>query len=314
MNSLLTALRAAGEATRLRILAVLRNSELTVSELVEVLDQSQPRVSRHLKLLCDSGLLERYQEGARVFHRIADNGSMAHISRALLEMLDIPDQELQRDQARLSNIKSRNAALAAAYFRKNALEWDSIRTRMVDDMDIEQRLISFIKEKKTGLLLDLGTGTGRMLEIFSPYIERGIGIDTSREMLTVARSNLDSAGVKNCTVGQHDIRQLHFSDETIDSVMIHQVLHYLDSPEEVVHEAVRVLKPQGQLVVVDFLPHDLEFLREKHAHRRLGITVQSLQQWCGPEVCQLVHAEQLSANEKDDPGSLTVGLWNFEKK
>ncbi|NKB76875.1 MAG: metalloregulator ArsR/SmtB family transcription factor [Gammaproteobacteria bacterium] len=313
MKGLLTALRAAGESTRLRILAILRTSELTVSELVEILDQSQPRVSRHLKLLCDSGLLERYQEGARVFHRITDNGSMISIAKGLLEMLDIPDQELLRDQARLDNIKSRNSALAAAYFKKNALEWDSIRTRMVDDLEIEQRLVSFIKAKKPAALLDLGTGTGRMLEIFSPHIQQGIGIDSSREMLTVARANLDSAGVTNCTVRQYDIRQLNFPDNAVDSVVIHQVLHYLDSPEEVIHEVVRVLKPKGQLIVVDFLPHDLEFLREKHAHRRLGITEQALQQWCKPDRCKLVYSEQLSTNEQTNYSSLIVGLWNFEK-
>jgi len=313
MNKLLSTLRAAGEITRLRMLSILSSSELTVSELVEILDQSQPRVSRHLKRLCDCGLLERYQEGARVFHRIADAGESAVIARKLIEMINPDDPPLVQDQIRLKVIKSRNAELAATYFSKNASEWDSIRSRMASDTDIEKWLVRSLNPANPDLLLDLGTGTGRMLEIFSPHIKRGIGIDLNREMLLVARSNLDTAAVTNCTVRQNDIHRLNFPDQVADVITIHQVLHYLDDPDRVIKEAIRVLKPHGQLLIVDFLPHDLEFLREQHAHRRLGIAERTLRQWCHRYGCTLVEHEHLSNRENNQNDALTAGLWSFRK-
>ncbi len=313
MTALLTALRAAAEITRLRILSALRNSELTVSELVEILDQSQPRVSRHLKLLCDSGLLHRYQEGARVFHRIADAGEMARVARGILDMVDLSDSELAQDQQRLQLIKRKNADRAAAYFSKNAAEWDSLRKLAVPDTYVEKKLIDWINIDKPDLFLDLATGTGRILEIFSPYIKKGIGIDLSQEMLLVARSNLDSAGATNCTVRQGDISQLTFQDNSIDTITLHQVLHYLEDPEVVIREASRVLKSEGQIIIVDFLPHDLEFLREIHAHRRLGISDKSIMQWAQKNDLTLSSQEKLSSQTPGDSRMLSVGLWNFKK-
>jgi ArsR family transcriptional regulator len=313
MNKLLDALRAAAEITRLRILSVLSRSELTVSELMEILGQSQPRVSRHLKLLCDAGLLQRYQEGAWVLHRIADTGETADIARGILQMIDSSDSVFFQDQARLQQIKQFNAKRAAAYFSKNASEWDSVRTLAVPDTYIEKKLIDCLNIQEPGIFLDLGTGTGRILEIFSPYIQRGIGIDLSREMLQVARSNLDSAGVTNCTVRQCDINKLNFNENTVDIISIHQVLHYLDEPERVISEASRVLKPGGQLIIVDFLPHDLEFLREKHAHRRLGISEQSITQWAQANNLSLLDSEILSSRNPQNDKQLSVGLWNLKK-
>ncbi len=313
MAKLLAALRAAAEITRLRVLSVLSGSELTVSELVQVLKQSQPRVSRHLKLLCESGLLERYQEGARVFYRITDAGEMARVARGILTMIDMNAHELEQDQRRLGQIKNKNAERAAAYFSKNASEWDSIRRLAVPDTYIEQKLIDCLNIDQPELFLDLGTGTGRILEIFSPFIIRGIGIDQSREMLRVARANLDSAGVNNCAVRQADIQNLRFDDNCVDLISIHQVLHYLEKPEFVVGEAARVLKPGGQLIMVDFLPHDFEFLREKHAHRRLGISRQLISRLAQNNHLVEVSFENLAPASRDNAHHLSVGLWNLRK-
>jgi len=313
MTTLLAALRAAAEITRLRILSVLGSSELTVSELVQILDQSQPRVSRHLKLLCDSGLLQRYQEGAWVFYRITDSGTMADVTRGILEMIDVSEQEFSGDQFRLEQVKRRNARRAAEYFGENAVEWDNIRLLAIPDTYVEKKLIDCLNINNPELFLDFGTGTGRILEIFSPFIQRGIGIDLSREMLSVARSNLDSAGATNCTVRQSDICRLNFDDNTSDVVSIHQVLHYLDKPEQVIKEASRVLKPDGQLIIVDFLPHEFEFLREQHAHRRLGISEQSISQWASANQLRLVAFEKLSSRKPDNDRQLSVGLWNLKK-
>ncbi|MCY3768833.1 MAG: metalloregulator ArsR/SmtB family transcription factor [Gammaproteobacteria bacterium] len=313
MVKLLAALRAAGESTRLRILSVLSSSELTVSELMHILDQSQPRVSRHLKLLCDAGLLQRYQEGAWVFHRINDSGSMATTTRGILDLIDQTDRVLSLDRYRLQEIKQRNADRAAEYFRKNAGDWDSIRKLAVPDTDVEKKLIECLGPDQPKLFLDLGTGTGRILEILSPHIEKGIGIDLSREMLLVARSNLDSAGTANCTIRQGDLSQLPIEDESVDAISIHQVLHYLENPRRVIEEAARVLKPGGQLIIVDFLPHDLEFLRENHAHRRLGFSDQTISSWAtGNQLC--VHRrEKLVPPGNGDKKSLSIGLWSLRK-
>jgi len=315
MRPPLIVLRAIAEVTRLRILSVLRNSELTVSELMEILEQSQPRVSRHLKLLCDAGLLQRYQEGSRVFHRIVDSGEMADFISGVLDLTDMQDMQdidLVRDQQRLQQIKNRNAAMAAAYFRQNAAEWDTIRTLAVPESYVEKKLIDCLDVECPDLFLDLGTGTGRILEIFSPYIKKGIGIDMTREMLMLARSNLDSAGARNCSVRHQDIGNLSLEDNSVDAITIHQVLHYLDRPDKVIREAARVLRTHGQLIIVDFLPHELEFLREKHAHRRLGISPQWILQWAGYCGLSLISSEQLSSTGADKH-DLSVGLWNLRK-
>lgn len=314
MNKLLTALRAAGESTRLRILAALRHGELTVSELTQILDQSQPRVSRHLKLLCDSELLERHQEGAWVFHRITDRQGIAEIARGLLDMIDFSDPELERDQKKLAQIRAEKSALAASYFSQHAEEWDSIRVRMVSDTDIEQRLGELLHSRSIDLFLDLGTGTGRILEILAPQVRKGMGYDLSREMLGVARSNLENAGVTNCTVRSSDIHSIGMDDACADLITIHQVLHYCDNPEKVVSEAARLLKPGGQLLLVDFLPHDLEFLRELHAHQRLGFSASTIEQWCNRSGLKIASFEKLQAGTSgNDHQTLTVGLWNALK-
>ena len=312
MRPLLTALRAAAEITRLRILSVLRNSELTVSELMEILEQSQPRVSRHLKLLCDAGLLERYQEGARVFHRLPDTGEMSELLSGILDLTDKQDEDIHKDQLKLKQIKARNADMAADYFRESAAEWDTIRKLAIPEAYVEKKLIDCLEIEQPDLFLDLGTGTGRVLEIFSPYIKKGIGIDMTREMLMLARSNLNLAGATNCSVRQHDINNIAFENNSVDAITIHQVLHYLDEPEKAINEAARVLRNDGQLIIVDFLPHELEFLREKHAHRRLGISEQSIIQWTKNCNLRMISREHLSS-QKPDQFNLSIGLWNLRK-
>lgn len=312
MLPLLSILRAAAETTRLRIFALLINSELTVSELVEILKQSQPRVSRHLKLLCESGLLTRYQEGSWVFHRLSDKSKMASVIDGLTQMIDLEEAIFAEDQSRLQLVKDRNARQAAEYFSNNAIEWDDIRKMAVPDRDIEASILELLGHSSPDLLIDLGTGTGRMLQIFSPYINRGIGIDINREMLQLARSNLDCAGVTNCTVRLHDFNQTPFDDETVDAIVIHQVLHYIERPEKILLEATRILKVEGQLIVVDFLPHELEFLRQNHAHRRLGFADKTLTDWgkvCGLKASSVHHLHP----EENKENRLSVGLWNFKK-
>ena len=280
MDALLAALRAAGEPTRLRLVQLLTRGELTVSELVHILGQSQPRISRHLKLLTEAGLLARHPEGSWVFYRLAKNGPGAEVAGHLTALLAAgEDQVLTRDLERLAEVKRARADAAAAYFRHNAESWDKLRSLHIDDREVEKVIVRLLPKRGIQNLLDLGTGTGRMLELLAPRAVRGLGIDLSREMLAVARANLERAGVGNCQVRQADIYQLPFPDRSFDAATIHQVLHFLDEPGDVIAEAARVLAPGARLLVVDFAPHDLESLRHDHEHRRLGFEDAEIVSW-----------------------------------
>lgn len=280
MDELLAGLRAAAEPSRLRLLALCAHAELTVSELTQILGQSQPRVSRHLKLLCDAGLLDRFREGTWVFYRLAQRGAGAELTRVIIDQVPPDDSVLARDLARLDDVRRARAESAAAYFRANAPRWDRIRTLHVDDREVERALLESLPKTGIGDLLDIGTGTGRVLELFAGRVGRAVGIDLSREMLSVARANLDRAGLRNCLVRQGDMYQLPLPDQSFDAAIIHQVLHYADEPADVIEEAARVLKPGGYLLVADFAPHDLENLRSEHAHRRLGFRDEDVAAWC----------------------------------
>jgi ArsR family transcriptional regulator len=280
MDHLLAALRAAAEPTRLRLLVLCARGELTVSELTQILGQSQPRVSRHLKLLCEAGLLDRFHEGSWVFYRLSQASPASAMARHLVEACGEGDPTIVLDLQRLAAIKRQRADLASAYFRENAARWHQIRSLYIDEAEVEAALIEIIAAADPRDLLDIGTGTGRMLEILAPRVEHAVGIDQSREMLSVARVNLERAGLENGRVRRGDMYQLAVPDASFDAVVVHQVLHYADRPAAVIAEAARVLRPGGVLVLVDFAPHDLEFLRDEHAHRRLGFADPEIAEWC----------------------------------
>jgi ubiquinone/menaquinone biosynthesis C-methylase UbiE len=302
------ALKAAGEATRLRILVLLSEAELTVTDLKQILRQSQPRISRHLRLLVEAGLVQRFREGAWAFFRLAESGGAADLARALVGRLDPADPVLARDRERLAAVRAARVAAAQAYFRAHAAEWDRIRKLHVADAAVEAAIVEALADHPVHALLDLGTGTGRMLELFGPTIERGLGIDLSREMLALARVRIERAGLKHCSVRQGDIYDLALPANSFDTVVIHQVLHFLDDGARAIREAARVLAPAGRLLVVDFAPHDLEFLREEYAHRRLGFAPETVTQWMTAAGLDLVMHRSL-APEPNSEGKIAVSLW-----
>jgi ArsR family transcriptional regulator len=322
MDALLEGLRGAAEPTRLRLLALLAQSELTVSELTHILGLSQPRISRHLKLMSAAGLIDRFKEGAWVFYRLAERGEGAHLARTIISLFSQDDPELGRDLVRLDDVRHVRSQTAEDYFRQNAAHWDRIRSLYVSESDVEHAICDLIATASCrsgagagiGQLVDFGTGTGRILEVLGPFAQSSIGLDANREMLVIARTNLERAGIQNWQVRHQDILSVALEDGVADVVTIHQVLHYLSEPDRVIGEAARILKPGGRLLVVDFAPHDLEFLRQEHAHRRLGFSRDEVENWCRAAGLQPLQARALAPRKKAGSDKLTVLLWLAEKK
>ncbi len=312
LDATLSVFRAIGEESRLRIMALLAQGELTVSELTQILGQSQPRVSRHLKILADAGLVERHREGAWMFYRVAGRArreeSLTAVLFAIAAMKDSGDRIIARDAERFAQSRQARAAQAAAYFEANAKEWNRLRRLHLPESDIETRMVALTGKNPVELFIDLGTGTGRMLEIFADRYETGVGYDLSHEMLAIARANLEQAGVAHAQVRHGDLFSLPMESETADIVCLHQVLHYLAEPEAAVREAARLLKPGGRLVISDFAPHALEFLRDDHAHRRLGFSDDEVRAWCQATGLGLERVETLSPSSGERK-KLTVKIW-----
>lgn len=308
LASLVGVLRAAGEGTRLRLLALLADGEHSVKDLTEILGQSQPRISRHLKLLADAGLVERNAEGAWAYYRLAE-GSAAQMLRQLLERVDPDDAEIGRDRARLAAVREAQARQAAVYFAKVADSWDVLRKLHVPDSAVEAAILEAVGKRKVDLLVDLGTGTGRMLELLAGHYRRGIGVDQSREMLTVARAKLAAAGVSAAQVRLGDIGNLDPSlRAAADLVVLHQVLHYFDDPGRLLDEVRPAMKPDGEMLIVDFAPHEFEFLRQHHAHRRLGLSEAQMAGWARSAGLRV---RSLATFPRTDAEGLTVCLWRL---
>ncbi len=314
METLLSGLRAAGEHTRLRLLALLSRNELTVSELTWILGQSQPRVSRHLKLLSEAHLVDRIQEGAWAFYRLADGGPATKILAALVALLPGDDPDLNRDYQRLEAVKRDRAQAASAYFGDIAESWDRIRDLYVAESDVEQAMLAAAGDRAIDTLLDLGTGTGRILQVFAERIGRGLGIDASREMLSVARANLAKHHSGHCQVRHGDIYNLSVPAGSMDVVTIHHVLHFLDDPATAIAQAAEALRPRGRLLIVDFAPHSLEMLRSDYAHRRLGFDDAEVTAWCLAAGLEDVRVKHLTVTGASDAEKLTVSLWTSRQR
>ncbi|WP_404864216.1 ArsR/SmtB family transcription factor [Georhizobium sp. MAB10] len=308
LDEIVDLLKAAGEQTRMRLLWLLATSDLTVTDLTDILGQSQPRISRHLKLLGEAGLIERYQEGAWAYFRLTSEGRAAALARLLIDAISANDAILARDAERLRAVQKVRAEKAQSYFSRNAESWDDLRSLHVSDDRVEAALTELVGTTPFDSMLDLGTGTGRILQLFQGLYRRGIGVDASRDMLAVARANLDRNGLSHASVRHGDIFNLPLDRETFDLVTIHQVLHYLQSPDDAIAEAARMLRPGGRLIIVDFAPHELERLREEHAHVRLGFAHQTIGEAlrsAGLSIERIVDLEP----EEEGSETLTVTIW-----
>lgn len=312
LASVVLQLRAAGEVTRVRILALLAHGELSVGELTQVLGQSQPRLSRHLKFLTGAGLVERLPEGAWVFYRLPAEGRARMLLDTIISGIDPEDPDLRRDLVRLREVKGERAAAAEAYFARVAEHWDELRTLHYSDAEIEKAVLATAGPGPFDLVVDFGTGTGRMLSLFAPRARRVEGIDLSHQMLTVARSKLEAENAANASVRHGDATASPYADNSASLVIIHQVLHFLDDPGRALNEAARVLKPGGRVIVVDFAPHTLEHLREQHAHRRLGIAEADLERWA--EKAGLVPSLARTFRAPEGDKGVAVVVWSADSR
>ena len=273
-------LRALADPTRLRIMRLLATMELAVGELAQVLGQSQPRVSRHIRILVDALLAERRKEGSWVFLKaaIGEQGapSLGRAAAQLLARAETDDPAFAarcaEDRRHLAAIRAAREATAAAYFAARAGQWDQIRTLHCPDGPVEAALAAALAGAPVGHLLDIGTGTGRMAELLAPGAEHVTGLDMSPEMLRIARARLQHLPADKFDLVQGDFASLPFAGGSFDTVLFHQVLHYAQAPELALAEAARVARPGGRIAVVDFAAHDREDLRSAHAHARLGFT------------------------------------------
>lgn len=307
-ETLLSALAAAGEETRLRLLALVAEVELTVSDLVIILGQSQPRISRHLKLLVEAGLVERHREGAWAFFLMAQRGTAAALGRDILARLDFDDPVRAADRTRLAEVRRARAEQAVRYFAAHAANWDELRALHVAEERVEATIREMTGPTPIHHLLDLGTGTGRMLELLAPLATRAVGMDQSPQMLAVARARLEKAGLRNVQLRQGDIYALPAERDFYDLVIIHQVLHYLDDPARAVCEAARALRPSGRLLIVDFAPHEEVSLRANHAHHRLGFAAEEIAALMEDSGLDVIERRDLVPN-RNEGGKLTVSLW-----
>jgi len=299
--------QALADPTRLRILALLRIMELSVGELAQILGQSQPRVSRHLKILADAAVLERRKEGSWVFLTLADTERTDPVFALIDSWSDESTRALfAADAARTEAIRADRAEAATRYFTAHAEVWDQIRSLHVAESEVELAIGRALDRRPLGRLVDIGTGTGRMIELFGPRSTQAIGIDRSSEMLRLARVKLEAAGIAS-SLRQGDMYALPLNDESADSVIIHQVLHYAHSPAAAIAEAARVLAPGGALLIVDFAAHDRDELRASDAHIRLGFDDEVMAGWFAAAGLAVDHVEHLEG------GELTVTVWRGSK-
>lgn len=308
-EGVVTALKAAAESTRLRILLLLAAGELSVKDLTQILGQSQPRISRHLKLLAEAGLVERFREGSWAYFHVSDGTQGGKLALDILALVNEADPVVERDRDRAEALRREREMSAQIYFREHAADWDRIRSLHVAESEVEQAMSAALGGGPFKLLVDLGTGTGRILELFADRYERGLGFDLSHAMLAYARSKLSRAQLTRAQVRYGDIYALALPDSVADAVIMHQVLHFLSQPAHAIREAARLLAPGGLLLIVDFASHDLEFLRQDYAHDRLGFEAPQVAQWFKEAGLEPLEQRDLAPQTNGGRERLTVSLW-----
>jgi ubiquinone/menaquinone biosynthesis C-methylase UbiE/DNA-binding transcriptional ArsR family regulator len=317
MDQILSLMRALADPTRLRIALLIRQLELSVGEVVDILGQSQPRVSRHIRILDEAGLAQRRKEGSWVFLRPGPKLNDGRLDPLLALSDDSDARMMKRDIAKLEEVRAARAKMAATYFAEHAAEWDQLRSLHVAEADVEDAMKRLLTISPLGRVLDVGTGTGRMIELFAGDAAHMTAIDSNSEMLRLARAKLSGLMLLHkkplsVDIMMGDFNNLPVEDGSFDTILFHQVLHYAQAPERVIAEAARVLAPSGRMMIVDFATHDREELRSVHAHARLGFSDDSILRSFASCGLYMVHSDTLGDTTVES-GRLTVKIWLGEK-
>jgi len=303
MNAILQIFQALADATRLRIMLLILEMELSVGELALILEQSQPRVSRHIRILVEAGLINKYKEGSWVFLRPSDTASLKPLASLFATDAVQAEISIRSDREKLQHVRTSRAEMAERYFEEHAAEWDTIRTLHVADAQVEEAILESVSGQALGNLLDIGTGTGRMVEIFGPEATHVTALDKSPAMLRLARAKIGKSGQTPVDFILGDFNALPIDPASTDTVILHQVLHFAQHPEQVIAEAARTLTGNGRMMIVDFASHDHEELRTRDSHARLGFSDSSINRWFSASALTLSHSQSL------DGGALTVKIW-----
>lgn len=238
-----SALRAAAEPTRLRLLALLARAELTVGEICDVIGQSQPRVSRHLKLLCDADLLDRLREQLWVYYRVPASGAARETVAQLLALVDENDDVVRRDRRRMEEVIAERG-------RRAADELADERVTGTSEV-IDATVLAELAGEPIGALLDVGTGSGHILKLLGANATRAVGIDISGDALRLARTKVHSAGLSHCELQRGDMYDLPFAAPLFDTAVAERVLAEAERPVLALAEICRTLKHGGRAIVIE---------------------------------------------------------------
>jgi ArsR family transcriptional regulator len=280
MDALQKVFKTFSDPTRVRVLALLEQEELAVQELMDALGMAQSRVSRHLAILREAGLLEDRRDGTYVFYRFAvpAEGPWREAWELVRREL-ATDPVRQRDRAALAQVMEARAARTRSFFDAVGPEWDALR-KVFDDDVLRARAGARLVDPRT-VVADVGTGTGILAVELARLGLRVVAVDHSARMLAAARSKLEAEGLSGVELRQGEASALPIGDAEVDAAIVHMVLHYLPSPGEAIREMARVVRPGGVVVIVDFVPHEHEWMRQELGVTWLGFAWDEVRGWLG---------------------------------
>ena len=277
MSSTLKSLRALSDPTRLRIIALLEKDELSVNELQEITRMGQSRISTHLGLLLDSGLVESRREGKRTFYKLAPtpNGTTGEfIQLAIRGAKELPEQG--GDQVNLKRILNRRREQAQVYFNQIAGRFDRVYGPGRSWQAFGQLLLRVLPPL---VVADLGSGEGLLSELLARRCKKVIAVDNSEKIVAFGAAKAKKNGLRNLEFRLGDLQNPPVEPDSVDLVVLSQALHHAEKPSEAIAAARRILKPGGQLMVLDLLKHKFEQAHELYGDRWLGFAESDLHQW-----------------------------------